>query len=87
MKFARFTLRELFLLVIIAAMGCAWWVDRRESNARHEAEVKQLEHEVGIAGVMLLDERIENRRLYDERRLNQLEEQRERLLKAAYGEP
>ena len=24
----KLSLRELFLLVVIAAMGCAWWVDR-----------------------------------------------------------
>ena len=28
MKLPRFTLRELFLLVVIAAMGCGWWVNR-----------------------------------------------------------
>ena len=28
MKLPRFTLRELFLIVIIAAMGCGWWVER-----------------------------------------------------------
>jgi len=28
MKLPRFTLRELFLLVVIAAMGCGWWVER-----------------------------------------------------------
>jgi hypothetical protein len=27
MKSPRFTRRELFLLVVIAAMGCGWWVD------------------------------------------------------------
>ena len=26
MKLPRFSLRELFLLVVIAAMGCGWWV-------------------------------------------------------------
>jgi hypothetical protein len=28
----RFTLRELFLLVLIAAMGCGWWVEHRRSE-------------------------------------------------------
>lgn len=28
MKLPRFSLRELFLLVVIAAMGCGWWVER-----------------------------------------------------------
>jgi hypothetical protein len=32
MKLPRFTLRELFLLVVIAAMGCGWWVEHRRSR-------------------------------------------------------
>jgi hypothetical protein len=32
MKLPRFSLRELFLLVVIAAMGCGWWVDRTRFN-------------------------------------------------------
>jgi hypothetical protein len=28
MKLPQHSLRELFLLVVIAAMGCGWWVDR-----------------------------------------------------------
>jgi hypothetical protein len=31
MKLPRFTLRELFLLVVIAAMGCGWWVERNRA--------------------------------------------------------
>jgi hypothetical protein len=42
MKLPQFTLRELFLLVVIAAMGCGWWVDqdriRRELAALQEAK-------------------------------------------------
>jgi hypothetical protein len=34
MKLPRLSLRELFLLVALAAMGCGWWVDRR--RAAHE---------------------------------------------------
>jgi hypothetical protein len=34
MKLRRFTLRELFLLVVIAAMGCGWWVDRNQQLQR-----------------------------------------------------
>jgi len=30
MKLSRFTLRELFLLVVIAATGCGWWVERNQ---------------------------------------------------------
>lgn len=34
-----FTLRELFLLVVIAAMGLAWWVDHsRLENTNRELE-------------------------------------------------
>lgn len=32
MKLPRFTLRELFLVVVIAAMGCGWWVEHRSWN-------------------------------------------------------
>jgi hypothetical protein len=28
MKLPQLSLRELFLLVVIAAMGCGWWMDR-----------------------------------------------------------
>ena len=37
MKLPRFTLRELFLLVVIAAMGCGWWVDRSRIAGREQA--------------------------------------------------
>jgi hypothetical protein len=36
MKLPRFTLRELFLLVVIAAMGCGWWAEREKNRAREE---------------------------------------------------
>jgi len=42
MKLPQVTLRELFLLVVIAAMGCGWWVRERKlaavvkANARWE---------------------------------------------------
>jgi hypothetical protein len=52
MKFYRFSLRELFLLVVIAAMGCGWWVDRsrlaegersaRQSNTETRRAYEQL---------------------------------------------
>jgi hypothetical protein len=35
MKLPRFSLRELFLLIVIAAMGCGWW---RASNSQRETE-------------------------------------------------
>jgi len=34
----KLTLRELFLLIVIAAMGCGWWVDRRQLNAARNAD-------------------------------------------------
>jgi hypothetical protein len=30
MKLPRFTLRDLFWLVLVAGMGCAWWVERQQ---------------------------------------------------------
>ena len=36
MKLPQLSLRELFLLVVIAAMGCGWWV--RERQLRSEAD-------------------------------------------------
>ena len=33
MKLPQLSLRELFLLVVIAAMGCGWWVERRRAAA------------------------------------------------------
>ena len=38
MKLPQLTLRELFLLVVIAAMGCGWWVDRLRAQERLKAE-------------------------------------------------
>ena len=39
MKLPQLSLRELFLLVVIAAMGCGWWVDRgRLANALIERD-------------------------------------------------
>jgi hypothetical protein len=37
MKLPQLSLRELFLLVVIAAMGCGWWVDRQKLSvdAKH----------------------------------------------------
>lgn len=41
MKLPQLTLRELFLLVVIAAMGCGWWVERTRSR-RLGMEMKYL---------------------------------------------
>jgi hypothetical protein len=37
MKLPQLSLRELFLLVALAAMGCGWWVDRRNAARLHKA--------------------------------------------------
>ena len=42
MKLPRFTLRELFLIVVIAAMGCGWWVASAE---RSKLETRLMEQE------------------------------------------
>ena len=34
MKLPQLSLRELFLLVVIAAMGCGWWMDQRRIDKR-----------------------------------------------------
>jgi len=54
MRLPRFTLRDLFWLVALAAMGCAWWVDRERSrkalqavSAESERRANQLEVERG----------------------------------------
>jgi hypothetical protein len=33
MKFPQLSLRDLFWLVLVCAMGCAWWVDRSRLEA------------------------------------------------------
>jgi len=42
MKLPRFSLRELFLLIVIAAMGCGWWVDQTRIN-QERAELREEE--------------------------------------------
>ena len=49
MKLPRFTLRELFLLVVIAAMGCGWWVRERKLAAvleKTKREVHEIRNEI-----------------------------------------
>ena len=36
MKLPRFSLRELFLLIVVAAMGCGWWVERARIHRERE---------------------------------------------------
>ena len=37
MKLPQLTLRDLFWLVALVAMGCGWWVDRRRLSDQIEA--------------------------------------------------
>ena len=39
MKLPRFSLRDLFWLVLVAAMGLGWWVDRSYYTAYQPLEV------------------------------------------------
>jgi hypothetical protein len=41
MKLPQLSLRELFLLVVIAAVSCGWWVDRSALRA----ELKRFQRE------------------------------------------
>jgi hypothetical protein len=36
----KFTLRDLFWLVLVVGMGCAWWLDRAHSD-RELARLRQ----------------------------------------------
>lgn len=43
MKLPQLSLRELFLLVALVAMGCGWWVDRsRLATALEEWEYRMI---------------------------------------------
>jgi hypothetical protein len=51
MRFPQLSLRELFLLVVIAALGCGWWVHYRSFSAGlysdADVEVMKATHAVG----------------------------------------
>ena len=42
MKLSSFSLRELFLLVVIAAMGCGWWVDHMRLSPAADLVLDQI---------------------------------------------
>jgi hypothetical protein len=44
MKLPQLSLRELFLLVVIAAMGCGWWVEREKLESRLIDEIRIAKH-------------------------------------------
>jgi hypothetical protein len=46
MKLPQLSLRELFLLVALAAMGCGWWIDRWQLQHSLESENLRLVYEI-----------------------------------------
>jgi hypothetical protein len=46
MKLPQLSLRELFLLVALVAMGCGWWVDRSRQAALADHWYKQWDSEM-----------------------------------------
>jgi hypothetical protein len=59
MKLPQLSLRELFLLVVIAAMGCGWWLERNRLANRLSAAETELEK----SQLLLTDTRAENGKL------------------------
>jgi len=56
MKLPQLSLRELLLLVVIAAMGCGWWVHGSRQAAtvyRLEVEKQQVERKAKVAEMLL----------------------------------
>jgi hypothetical protein len=45
-KLPQLTLRDLFWLVALVAMGCGWWVDKEVQAQRHEREVEEVVKEI-----------------------------------------
>jgi hypothetical protein len=48
MRLPQLTLRDLFWLVALAALGCAWWVDHFQMDSARKADFKfrQVEREL-----------------------------------------
>jgi hypothetical protein len=57
MKLPQLCLRELFLLVALAAMGCGWWVDReyqaKQLMVHHESVCSLLNPQLKQYGITL----------------------------------
>lgn len=50
----RFTIRDLLWLTVVVALGVAWWVDRRNLEARHAATKAELQRVVDDQQAMVL---------------------------------
>lgn len=48
----RFTIREMFLLLVIVALGLGWWVDHRRMSTEL-ASAKKWQHAAGAAEAVL----------------------------------
>ena len=46
----KLSLRELFLLVVIAAMGCGWWVESARLRRQLQEANKKLEEATTLLG-------------------------------------
>jgi hypothetical protein len=46
MKLPQLTLRDLFWLVLVVALGCAWWSHARQATADIRRERRQLDLEI-----------------------------------------
>ena len=48
----RFTIREMFLVVVIVALGVGWWVDHRnmqENFQKFQVKLTQVMTEIGVS--------------------------------------
>ena len=43
MKLPQLTLRELFWLVLVAALACGWWVQYRDTQRQLQTEISERE--------------------------------------------
>ncbi|HEY2414775.1 MAG TPA: hypothetical protein VGI40_21195 [Pirellulaceae bacterium] len=55
----RFTIRDLLWLIVVVAMGCGWWFDRREAKGVIKAQFESLKIYYDYVGAKSDDERRE----------------------------
>jgi hypothetical protein len=58
MKLPQLSLRELFLLVALVAMGCGWWVDHRKRAQRERLLVSEKSEQLTLFHRLLNDLRL-----------------------------
>lgn len=47
----RFSLRDLFWLVLVSALAIGWWRDRTAQAAKHDQALKELQNEIAVIRV------------------------------------